>query len=223
MQNLNPAHESPSYLPHAAVSPRAAVWSLLTGMALALPLVYLMRLLPLPASDAQMLHTSAARIADWVPHPWRLAFRAVLLFPVLEECVYRGLILQMLRRYLPLWLAVLVPTVIFAATHLGFSWDNAVQALILGVIFAGLALRSRSLFPAILCHAGVNLASLFVLRPVFLAAGLDTPDAATRPLALFWLAGSLVVAVAGVRILAAEFGRREPGLAVPAALPLASA
>jgi membrane protease YdiL (CAAX protease family) len=218
-----PAPQPSSYLPHAPISGRTAVWSLLTGVALALPVASALKLLPIPAPDAEMLRVNATRMAPLYVQPWWIALHALVIAPLWEEGVYRGLMFQMLRRYLPTWLAVGIPTFIFAGTHFTFSYHNAILAAIVGLVFNWLALCTRSLFPAMLCHAGVNLAALFILGPVFEAAGLNTPDTWHQPLPWLMLASSLALLVAGIRALREEMGLRAPDVIIAPAMPLPSA
>jgi len=185
---------------------RVIVWSVLTGLALALPGLCLTLVIPVPAPDA----VASARAAQVYLAPSVIVLKALIILPLIEEFFYRGLLLQTLRRRLPLWFAVLVPTILFAATHLGSGLRNALFALVAGGYFAWLALRSRSLYPSILCHVAANLSGLFVLGPILVAHGIAAPDAMVRPLPLALLAGSLVVFGAGLRILDAEFSRAAP-------------
>ena len=178
-------------------------WSVLTGMALVVPVCCVIQLLPLPTVSPQAAAAAAERFAH-VPL-WALALKAVIVFPVLEECVYRGVILQLLRRYLPLWAALVPPTLIFGLTHWGFSPQNAVFALLVGLYFAWLMIGSRSLFPSILCHAAINLFVVFVMRLVFGVGPGTNPRLFLEPVPLLLLACSLVVLTIGIRRLRGEF------------------
>lgn len=206
------------YLPFRRVSLPTAGWAVALGMALALPASYAIHhLLPLPGASAIQVATKAKLLA--ATPMWLLALKSLLIYPVLEECIYRGVILQMLRRYLPLWAALLPPTVLFGVTHLGSSPSNAVFAALAGLGFAWLAVRSGSLLTAILCHTAVNLFVVFLLP--FAVSLLGPRDAAaapitlTHPLLLTLLGVSLVVLVAGTRKLHAGF--RHPTAPAPAA------
>jgi membrane protease YdiL (CAAX protease family) len=129
----------------------------------------------------------------------------VLIYPVIEEIFYRGLLLQLLRRYTPTWLAVLVPTSLFALTHIGSGISNVILAFAFGLVSSWLVIRSRSLLPSIVCHAAVNLSVLFILTPVFAVQGLTSPNAILHPFSLLLLVSSLAVVIGGGRILRAEF------------------
>lgn len=151
-----------------------------------------------------MIRVSATRMAPLYVQPWWIALHALVIAPLWEETVYRGLMLQMLRRYVPTWLAVAIPTFIFAGTHFTFSYHNAIFAAGGGLWFSRLALRNRSLYPAMLGHAGVNLGVVFILRPIFEAAGLNPSADWHEPLPWLMLASSLALAMAALRALAEE-------------------
>ena len=206
------------YLPFKRVSLPAAAWAIAVGMALVLPVSYAIHyVLPLPAASAVQLATKAKLLA--ATPLWLLALKSLLIYPVLEECIYRGVILQLLRRHLPLWIALLLPTLLFGVSHLGSSPANAVFATLVGLCFAWLAIRTGSLVPAILCHSAVNLFVVFVLplgvNLLGLRVSAATPDFLTHPLPLALLAGSIALLVTGTRRLRAEF--RRPAMAAPPA------
>jgi membrane protease YdiL (CAAX protease family) len=192
-------------------------------MALVIPTAVAMHLLPLPAPDAEMLRTSAARIAPLHAHPWMLALHALVVAPLCEEFVYRGLILQLLRRYLPLWAAVLIPTLLFAGTHFTFNYQNAVLAGVVGLFFAWLVVRSGSLFPAMLCHAGVNLTAVFLLRPLAEACGWKSAHDVPVTLIVAGTVACVALMAVAVRKLAANIRPRRDALAVYTPVTLASA
>lgn len=216
------------YLPFRRISLPTAGWAVALGMALVLPASYAIHhLLPLPGASAIQVAAKAKLLA--ATPMWLLALKSLLIYPVLEECIYRGVILQMLRRYLPLWAALLPPTVLFGVTHLGSSPANAVFAALAGLYFAWLAIRSGSLLTAILCHSAVNLFVVFLLPFAVRLLGPRDATAApitlAHPLLLALLAVSFAVLVAGTRKLRSGF--RHPaapvGATTAAAVPNAVA
>ena len=212
MKTNIPSLQPYCYLPFSGVSFRVITGAILTGLAIVLPVIYLTHLMPLPQPDPRIVATVGHQMAK-LPS-WMLVLQAVVLYPLLEECIYRGLILQLLRRYLPLWFAITVPTLFFGVTHLGFSAHNAVFAAVVGLYFAWLAIRSGSLLPSILCHAAINLFVVFVIRAVFSGSADATPEALHQPLPLVLLGGSLVVFGLGARYLAREFSQRSSAITV---------
>lgn len=185
-----------------------AVWSVLTGFAITLPVLYLLLMLPLPQPSAEFQQVIAARQALVYVLPGAFLLKAVLIYPLIEEVFYRGIVFSLLRRYVPLWLAVLVPTSIFALTHAGSGPANVVFAFVVGLYFSWLVVRSRSLLTNVLCHGAINLFVLFVMNPIWSVHAIVAPSDALRPLPLTMLAGSLALFICGVRILRAEFDRR---------------
>lgn len=89
---------------------------------------------------------------------WLLALSAVVLAPVFEELVYRGLLLRALQRRIGSWAAAVVSAAVFAVVHL-----MALQLpglFVFGLLAAGLALWSGRLGPALAMHVGFNATAL---------------------------------------------------------------
>ena len=133
----------------------------------------------------------------------------VIVAPLTEELLCRGLILSgFLRRY-SARKAVLASALLFAAVHL--NPYQFFSAFVLGVLMGWVFLKTRSLWPCIYAHA-LNNASGFVARDVL---GIDIqgytggPEggAQFQPL---WFDGLGVLLLAiGLLLLAAVFGRDD--------------
>lgn len=215
---MNPSISTPTrpvLVPHAAVSARVLIWSFLAGIALTLPVLWLISLLPLPSLAGNMEQAKVLRIAQIYAMPGLLFLKAVILYPLLEELFYRGLFQQMLRRYLPLGVAIVLPNLVFAITHIGSGWTNVVFALFVGLFHSWLVIRSGSLLPAILSHAAINTLVIFVIRPLA-DSGAIVYQAGRFPVDVggFILpAVSLVVFLGGCRLLRGEFFPAKRALA----------
>jgi membrane protease YdiL (CAAX protease family) len=89
-----------------------------------------------------------------------LCLATLVLAPLLEECLYRGLVQTALLGVLgssQRWLVVLIAAGIFAAIHVGaVTWHALPGLLVLGVILGYLYERTGSLWPGIVVHAGFN-------------------------------------------------------------------
>lgn len=109
--------------------------------------------------------------ADSLPLQLGLLLAAVVLAPITEELMFRGVLLRSLeprgKR-----LAMVVSSLVFAAVHaVGLDdemfWQSALVVLppifILGLLLARLTQRSGRLGPAIFLHSGWNLLAAFVL------------------------------------------------------------
>jgi membrane protease YdiL (CAAX protease family) len=100
---------------------------------------------------------------------------AAISAPFAEELFFRGFLFGLYQRTQPLWVAYLVPGVIFAALHLEPGRMNLTQMaglgigiFLLGMLLTWLYQRSGSLYPGMLAHA-VNNATGLIL---FYATGL---------------------------------------------------
>ncbi len=74
--------------------------------------------------------------------------------PVVEEVIFRGLIMTRLSRAMPGWLAVLLSAAVFGACHGHPVWFG--YAFVLGTVFGSMDLRAGSIWPSILGHVAFN-------------------------------------------------------------------
>jgi membrane protease YdiL (CAAX protease family) len=102
--------------------------------------------------------------------------------PVMEEILFRGVILNALLDGLSPWRAVLSAALLFAVSHL--NAPQFVAALGLGILFGWLRVRTRSLLPGIAGHAFINAWSTVArhvrhvgLGPTSAPQSLGTPAA----------------------------------------------
>jgi len=208
------------FVPLARITIRTLIWSTLLGVGVVCPLMIGLGWLDLPHS-AKLAGIAQQRWIGYSLHPGALFLKAVLIVPALEEIFYRGIVLQLLRRYCPLSISVLVSAAFFGVTHLGNSATNAAFAFVLGGVFAWLIVRTRSLFAAIVCHAAVNFSWLFLLAPAFgllektLALNPELPPPAFNPLTdifpAWWLVVSLVLVIAAMVMIAKTSPQKNAG------------
>lgn len=91
-------------------------------------------------------------------------FTAAIAAPIFEELLFRGFLLPSLSRYVPVWGAIFLSSLLFAIAHLSLSEILPLTALgiVLGVVYT----RSRNLLAPMLLHSLWNsgtLLSLFIL------------------------------------------------------------
>ncbi len=92
-----------------------------------------------------------------------LATVAVIVAPLAEELMFRGVLLSALIPRLGVRTAAVVTALAFAALHmpgLHWQWFALPQLVVLGLVLAWLRLHCRSLWPAILAHATHNALAL---------------------------------------------------------------
>lgn len=79
---------------------------------------------------------------------------AAIVAPIVEEVIFRGLILTRLNRVMSGWLAVAVAAAIFGLCHGQFIWFC--YAFVLGLIFGYITRSTVSILPAMLMHLVFN-------------------------------------------------------------------
>lgn len=95
------------------------------------------------------------------------------LAPMLEEMLFRGVILRGFLQRFPPRPAILLSATLFGVAHLNLY--QFVAATVLGIVLGWLYERTRSLWPGVLLHAAYNTALLLLDRA---QDGPDTPAAA---------------------------------------------
>lgn len=88
-----------------------------------------------------------------------LALVTVCVAPLVEETIFRGVLLSGLMRRMHVGLAVVLSALIFGCVHLpdfNFAWYPIPTLVLFGVLLAWLRLKSRSLWPSFLAHATNN-------------------------------------------------------------------
>ncbi len=99
---------------------------------------------------------------------WLMGLSAVVLAPILEECLYRGFVQQALRRAgLAPWTAVVLTSAVFTLMHVGSVPEGARAAsltslAVLSCCFGWLAERTGSLAAPVAAHVAFNVGNLVV-------------------------------------------------------------
>jgi uncharacterized protein len=92
------------------------------------------------------------------------AFTASIAAPFFEEIVFRGFLLPSLTRYIPVWGAIALSSLIFALAHQNLS--EVLPLTVLGGVLGFVYTRSKNLLSSMLVHSlwnGGTLLSLFLL------------------------------------------------------------
>jgi membrane protease YdiL (CAAX protease family) len=186
---------------------RTAIWSLLLGVALVCPAILLMAFLPITLKAQQSTLNN-------IVQPGFVLLTSIIVGPLLEEVIYRGLFLQLARRYAPAWKAVILSSAVFAITHFMKGAGITLLAFAMGCLFAWMVVRTGSLYPGFLCHAVFNFAavaagSVFGINHKILAQtpGSTFNQPLTELFPAWWIVLSIVMAATSFTMLAREFGR----------------
>ncbi|WEN16601.1 type II CAAX endopeptidase family protein [Rhodanobacter sp. AS-Z3] len=146
------------------VAPTTA-WFFLPAIAIGLALPWLGSVLTEWLARGQTVSQDIQQIGSQTPLAPRvlLALVVVCVGPVVEELLFRGVLLSaLLRRWRAGW-AVALTSLVFALIHLpglDYQWYALPALLLLAVLLAILRLRSGSIWPAVLAHATNNLVAV---------------------------------------------------------------
>jgi membrane protease YdiL (CAAX protease family) len=108
----------------------------------------------------------ARRPLGWLP----LTTLAVVVGPLMEEWLFRGVLLQALRERVGVATAIAVSAILFAAAHLS-TWAFPMH-LFFGIAAGILAVASGSLWPSIALHAITNATDPVTMRIVTAASAM---------------------------------------------------
>lgn len=150
------------------ISPGRVPWCVVLGIALQPVINFLLGFLP----EELLNHFAETNAINYATDPLPLELlNVVLLTPIVEELIFRGLALTRLRRGMGTVFAVILSAVIFGVIH-GHP-VSILYASVLGVVLALLMLRNNdSVLAPILCHMGFNGGNYLML---LMAPYLTTP------------------------------------------------
>lgn len=130
--------------------------TLLTGAALA-PALYLIVSTALALLPEAWLESYIEASAGIDTGTLTGVLAVAVVAPVVEELIFRGLMLNRLSRVMPGWLAAVLSSAAFGVCHGHPVWFA--YAFALGAFFAFLDLRAQSILPSILGHVAFNAIS----------------------------------------------------------------
>lgn len=151
-----------------------------------------------PFSQWVDIDRGLAEIESFLKFNWASFATVCVVAPLLEEMLFRGLILRgFLIHYTPAQ-AILLQALLFAVFH--FNWVQALVAFSLGLVAGWLYWRTRSLIPAIAAHALFNGAAFWL-------AASDPDGGMQAHISMQSLVLSLLCSVAGAYWLWRIIGR----------------
>jgi hypothetical protein len=137
----------------------------ISGFGLSLVLVEVIGWIPMPGFIEEMFREIMSG------NPAAKLIALVVIAPIAEEMLFRGLIFREFARRYSMRHAVFGSAALFALFHLN-PWQ-AVVAFPIGVMAAWLVLRTGSIIPGIVLHAALNFTSSFLLIPLGSLFGQD--------------------------------------------------
>lgn len=127
---------------------------------------WLLDILRVPVADQDLVQlfrneTSAQRLA-------LLVFIAAVIAPVFEEIIFRGALFGYCRARMPRWLAIVLPSLIFAAVHMDKAsglpnMRSVLPLFLLAVIFSIAYERTGRIIVPIVAHGLFNLSTIVLI------------------------------------------------------------
>ena len=81
--------------------------------------------------------------------------------PISEDILFRGYLFGKLRKYAPLWLSVLLTSLLFVLVH--FQLNVSIDVFALSIVLCLLRVYTKSLWASILLHALKNAIAYYFL------------------------------------------------------------
>lgn len=85
----------------------------------------------------------------------------VVIAPVAEEILFRGYLFGKLKKFIPIWVAILITSLLFGFIH--GAWNVAIDTFALSVVMCLLRLSTGSLWAPILLHMTKNGIAFYIL------------------------------------------------------------
>lgn len=103
--------------------------------------------------------------AIYASSPVLVIIRGVLLAPLCEELIFRGLMFRRLKEYTSFWVAALISSVVFAVYHMNLI--QGIFAFLFGLILCFIYDKFQNLWASIFLHAAGNLLSVILTYTAF--------------------------------------------------------
>jgi len=175
---------------------RLLVLALVAGFALQLPLAELSNLsefvFPVSLEEKELIHQVMT------PKGWKQILTALLalvvIVPICEELLFRGLLLRGLNHTYGAIPALLVSSILFGLSH--FRLPTAIlPATAAGLLLGLVVLRRGSIWPSIALHAAVNTLPVVISPEVVLIRGFNEVQAQMSHIPLGILMGSCLISL----------------------------
>ena len=130
-----------------------------------------------PKAVSFITKSSEATQAFAISSDWSVfaifAVTAIVVAPIVEEIVFRGVIFSFFKKYTTRTIAIIATSFLFAALHINVL--QFIPLFILGIIFQLLFIYHKSLYPGIIYHSINNSFSVLVISLIKLGL-IDIPQ-----------------------------------------------
>ncbi len=177
---------------------KKAAMLLMLGILLNILITYALSLLPIPEGTMSEYGESVSSLDT---QSFIGVINAIIMAPIFEEVMTRGLIMKSLMGGMPVALALIMQALLFGLLHGQIVW--VVYAAGTGFLLGLVRLRCGSLFACILLHFSLN-ASNYILDPLFIWVGDNA----------LMIYGVLGISLVAAFLLIRGVLKKEPGVAM---------
>lgn len=128
-------------------------------------LAYLNMQIPLPEALVEIERQQTELIEGFLTSDFNIAlalFHVAMVPAICEEILYRGFVLNLLRRTKAIWTTILITGIIFGFYHLRLS--QVIPLSVIGIFLGWITIKSGSLIPAMIAHFVNNAFSVILVR-----------------------------------------------------------
>ncbi|MBO5287470.1 MAG: CPBP family intramembrane metalloprotease [Clostridia bacterium] len=140
------------------IAPRNYIQSLLLGVSAMFTVSLIIASIPFPEDWLKALNDNNEIILN--ASGFIMFLTTVVCAPILEEILFRGLMLRTLKDVMPPWLAILISAVAFGLAHA--NPIGIIYASIFGAVLGWAYIKFNSIIPCIIIHAAYNGTNLLV-------------------------------------------------------------
>lgn len=173
---------------------------------------WLNALIPLPQTLVKLEQMQDSMIKDFLTGNkvvWLLLIEVALVPALFEEFMFRGFLLNILKRAWGPTLAIIASGVLFGLYHVRFS--QLIPLSFLGVMLGVLAWRSGTIYPAMIAHFANNGLGIMMAAyaPGFAFSGNSTGEMPP----VIWIVPSILVSACLLYLFIAESKHNDRGIA----------
>lgn len=100
---------------------------------------------------------------------FRIMLTVFLIAPVVEETVFRLLILRLGARFIPFWIMNIIQGILFGKYH--GNWVQGIYAFILGMLLGYVLNATGLIISSIIVHMSINITGVLIQRIPLFAEG----------------------------------------------------
>lgn len=130
------------------------IWlPVILGLCLPIAITLLMMFIPFPQTIIDFYNENVSTLST--ANPVLDFLSTVIVAPIIEEILNRGIVLSRLRTAMPLWLAVVLCSLLFGVEH--FDVYQGIYTFLISLVMCLVTIKFDSIYPSMIVHMLFNL------------------------------------------------------------------